>query len=79
MRVFIRNPERVFFEGFASEAILPGEEGELSIWDFHQALITSLTKGIIVLNLGKDMPAEKIKINSGVATLDRNELMILSL
>ena len=79
MRVIIRNPEMVFFEGFARRAILPWEDGEFSIWDFNQTLIATLEKGNVVLNLGKGVPSETIKINPGVAAFDRNELMILCL
>jgi F0F1-type ATP synthase epsilon subunit len=79
MRVIIRNPEKIYFEGFAKEAILPGEDGEFSVWDFHQSLISTLRKGNVILNQGKDIPAKIIGVNSGVVTLDRNELMILCL
>ncbi|MFH1678145.1 MAG: hypothetical protein ABH914_00790 [Candidatus Omnitrophota bacterium] len=79
MHVIIRNPVRLIFEGFAKEAILPGEDGELSVWDFHHALITTLAKGYITLKSGKNLPAKEVEINSGVATLERNELMILCL
>ncbi len=79
MRVIIRNPERVFFEGFAREAILPGEDGEFTIWDFHQALIATLRKGNVILNSGEQVPPEIFEINQGLVTLERNELMILCL
>ena len=79
MRVIIANPERIFFEGFAKRAILPGEDGEFSIWDFNQALIATLKKGNVVLDSGKELKSETIGINSGVVSFERNELMILCL
>ena len=77
--MIIRNPEKIFYEGFAKEAVLPGEDGEFSIWDFHQALIASLKKGNVVLNFGKSIDSQTIAIGPGVVTLDRNELMVLCL
>jgi len=79
MRVIIRNPERILFEGFTRQAILPGEDGEFSVWDFHQTLIAALKKGMVILHSGKTIAPERIEIGSGIATLDRNELMILCL
>lgn len=79
MKITIRNPERVFFQGFAKEAILPGEDGEFSVWDFHQGLMATLKKGNVILSRGKDMPLKSIEIDPGVMTLDRNELIILCL
>ena len=79
MRVIIRNPQKIFYEGFAKEAILQGEDGEFSIWDFHQSLISSLRKSSIILRFGKELKPEAIEINGGLATFDRNELMVLCL
>ena len=79
MHVVIRNVESVFFDGFAREVVLPGEDGEFSIWDFHQTLIASLREGDVFLSLGKDMPQKIVHISPGVAKFERSELGIMCL
>jgi len=76
MKVVVRAFNEVYYDGFAKEAILPGDDGELSIWDFHQMLITRLRKGSILLIL-ENLKAKKINIESGIAKFHRNELIVL--
>ena len=78
MHAVIRSFSRVHFDGFLEKVILPGEDGELAIWDFHQTIITRLKKGDIVLASG-DIQAKKVSINLGVAKFYRNELIVLFL
>jgi F0F1-type ATP synthase epsilon subunit len=79
MHVVIRDVKGVFFDGFVKEVILPGEDGELSIWDFHQTLVSCLREGDIILGFGKDMPKKSVHINAGVAKFERSELGIMCL
>ena len=60
------------FQELVTSVILPGEDGELSILDFHQAIIVCLKKGVIKIN--KTHP---IKINRGIAKMQGNQLIIL--
>jgi len=52
--------------------VLPGEEGELAIMDFHQPIIAYLKEGYIRVD-------DKIiwHIKRGVARSQRNELIVL--
>lgn len=77
MHVVIRSFEQVIFDGFLNKIVLSGEDGELSIWDFHQTLITRLKKGDIKLGPPGSPQTKKIKINSGIAKFDHNELIVL--
>lgn len=87
MRVAVLNATRILYEGNAKEVILPGEEGEFAVLDFHQALLSSLTKGIIRIIASEAMRrtgriSEKlfqvnIGINKGLAKMIRNELVIM--
>ena len=52
--------------------ILPGEEGELSVMDFHQPIVACLKEGIIKVD-GK----HSIPIKKGVARMEGNELSVL--
>lgn len=54
--------------------VLPGEEGEFSILDFHQPIISCLKKGVIQVDTGK---AIRIKIRGGIAAMNGDELTVL--
>jgi len=64
----------LIFEELASGIILPGEEGELSLLDFHQPIIARLKKGVIKIDAEK--PAF-IKIKEGIAGMNGKELVVL--
>jgi len=59
------------FQELVKCVILPGDEGELSILDFHQPIIARLKKGIIKVD------RERISIQKGIANMQDNELVIL--
>lgn len=60
------------FQELVSSVILPGEEGELSILDFHQPIISCLKDGMIKID---NIPPMVIK--SGIASMQANELVVL--
>jgi len=62
----------VLFEDFVQCVILPGEEGELSVFDFHQAMLVKLKKGTITID------REHVLIRKGIAKMLNNELTILA-
>lgn len=64
----------LIFEKLVSEVILPGEEGELSILDFHQPIVSRLKQGLIKINT--EIP-KFIKIKEGIAGMNGKELVIL--
>jgi F0F1-type ATP synthase epsilon subunit len=62
------------YEGEAAEVILPGEDGEFSVWNFHQQCLYSLRRGIIRAvehSLRKDSKKEQFKvlIKRGIANI----------
>ncbi len=59
-------------KGMASCVILPGEEGELSIMDFHQPIIACLKEGTIQID-----NSDSIRIKKGIARMEGNELSVL--
>ena len=67
----IKTAQPVFRE-MASSVILPGEEGEFSILDFHQAFICCLKDGMIKID-----EKSPVHIKKGIARMERNELSIL--
>ncbi len=60
------------FQELVSQVVLPGEEGELSIMDFHQPIISCLKDGVLRID---NIPP--IAIKSGIASMQDNELVIL--
>ena len=60
------------FRELVSIVVLPGEEGELSILDFHQPIIACLKDGMVRI----DNIAPMV-IKSGIASMQDNELVIL--
>ncbi|MFC1658231.1 hypothetical protein ACFL1D_02470 [Candidatus Omnitrophota bacterium] len=79
MHAIIRDVQGVFFDGFVKEVVLPGEDGEFSVWDFHQTLLSRLREGEVTLGFGKNMPVKKLKISPGVVKFERSELVIMCL
>ncbi|MCK5287736.1 MAG: hypothetical protein KAJ79_01635 [Candidatus Omnitrophica bacterium] len=59
-------------EEMVSLAILPSEEGEIAILDFHQPLIACLTEGCV--RLGEEFT---LKIHRGLARVKGNKLVVL--
>lgn len=58
------------FQEKASSVVLPGEEGELSILDFHQPIISCLKDGMIKID------DTRIAIKSGIAKMQGDELVV---
>lgn len=63
---------QVIFRGIVNYCILPGEEGEFSILDFHQPIISCLKEGVVKVEKKKP-----ISIRKGIAMMNENELVIL--
>ena len=47
MEVKIISHQNVLFEGESKQVVLPGEDGELAVMDFHQSCLCSLRQGQI--------------------------------
>jgi len=60
------------FQELASVVVLPGEDGELSLLDFHQPIISCLQDGLIRIDNIAPMA-----IKSGIASMQNNELVVL--
>lgn len=60
------------FQKLVSVVVLPGDEGELSILDFHQSIISCLKDGMVKID---NTPPMAIK--GGIASMQDNELIVL--
>ena len=56
----------------ASCVVLPGEEGEFSVLDFHQPLVSCLEEGVVKIDEKHSIP-----IKRGIARTEGNELVVL--
>ncbi|MBU3933422.1 MAG: hypothetical protein KKH11_01995 [Candidatus Omnitrophica bacterium] len=56
----------------ASCVVLPGEEGEFSVLDFHQPIVSCLKEGVVKIDEKQPVP-----IKRGIARMEGNELFIL--
>jgi len=62
----------VVFREMATSVILPGEEGEFSVLDFHQPIVSCLKEGAVRIDEKHSIP-----IKRGIARMEGNELVIL--
>lgn len=87
MQVNILEPKGIIWKGRAKEVILPVEDGEVCVLDFHQPFLIRLRKGDIrfsVLGFRLSALAEhrepstenRVPIQDGIAFMRSNELTI---
>jgi len=53
------------------QAVLPGEDGQLCIMDFHQPIVSCLKKGLLKID------DKSIAIKNGIARMYADKLVIL--
>jgi F0F1-type ATP synthase epsilon subunit len=70
MQVSITEPKGIIWEGNVKEVMLPTEEGEVCVLDFHQSFLMRLKKGVIHL------PDRRTAIKDGIAFMKSNSLKI---
>jgi len=75
MRLHISNPLKTLFEGSVREVILPCEDGEATVLDFHQPFVYSLRSGYVKVR--SEASPVNLLIKSGVARMKGNELIVL--
>ena len=77
MLLDILTPEKKLFEGEVKSVKFPGTNGEFEILNNHAPIISTLTKGeIIVLNIKNEK--EKFNINGGVIEIQNNKIIVLA-
>ena len=80
MRVTVSTPAKVLFEANVREVVLPGEDGELSVMDFHQPFLYRLRAGMMKLRgewQRSPNSESRIRIKKGLAKMFKNELIVL--
>ena len=80
MKVEILTIFKSLFSAQANEVILPGDDGELSVWDLHQPCLYSLRAGRIIIRDRASGQAQgphqsnSIPIKRGLAIIGENKL-----
>lgn len=73
MRFILQSQVKKIFEGNVKEVVLPCEDGEATVMDFHQPFFYCLRDGFIITR----EPRNKFAIKSGIARVRGNELTVL--
>ena len=78
MKVTIVTPQESLFEGNAKEVVLPGQDGEFSVLDFHQSCVYALRQGQIKTISGKSrVPEGRFFIQGGIALVELGQLKVI--
>lgn len=76
MRVCINTVFEEVYSDDAKEVVLPGDDGELSLMDYHQSAVLRLTKGNI--RIISHRGTKYIPIIDGIAYMDNNALSVMA-
>ncbi len=69
--VTLLDQAHVIFDGKAKSVILPGDEGEFEVLDFHKPVVSSLKRGEIVIdNMG-------FPVSRGIVRFQKDQLIAL--
>lgn len=77
MRVSVLDSRKIIYEGNAREVILPCEDGEMGILDFHQPFLCSLKAGSLLISSELEGQPTKVPVKKGIAKMEENSLVIL--
>ena len=77
MKVRINTVFEEVYSAEAEEVVLPGDEGELSIMDFHQPIVCRLAQGIVRIIISH-RSVKSIPIMDGIAHMEGDTLKIMA-
>jgi len=77
MKIKILSSQEKLLEGEAKEVIFPGEDGEFSVWDFHEPCLYRLRAGKIMVKLKKEKEEKVFLIKRGLAKIEFDRLVAL--
>jgi len=70
LKLKIVSPERIEFDGEASQVLVPGSQGQFEILTNHAPIISTLQKGRVVYD-GRELP-----ILGGFVEVQKNEVSL---
>ena len=72
----IITPENKLFEGEVTSVKFPGTDGEFGVLNNHAPIISTLTKGKIIVTDENDNVSD-FEINGGVIEMQNNKIIVL--
>ena len=73
----IITPEKKLFEGEVTSVKFPGTDGEFGVLNNHAPIISTLTKGSIVV-IDNNKESKNFVINGGVIEMQNNKIIVLA-
>ncbi len=70
------SPERILLSGDAEQAVLPGSEGQMTVFAGHAPVVTTLRPGMIEVTIGGT--AKRVFVKSGFAEIDHERVTVLA-
>ena len=77
MLLEIITPEIKLFEGEVTSVKFPGTDGEFGVLNNHAPIISTLTKGSIVV-IDNNNESKNFEINGGVIEMQNNKIIVLA-
>ncbi len=77
MKLEILTPDKNLFAGKVKSVTVPGKKGAFEILNNHAPIVSTLTKGDIIINTS-DFKEEKIAVVGGVIEVKHNEVVVLA-
>ena len=77
MLLEIITPESKLFEGEVTSVKFPGTDGEFGVLNNHAPIISTLTKGSIVV-IDNNNESKNFDINGGVIEMQNNKIIVLA-
>ena len=71
LRVLLCRGSKPVYEGTANRVVLPSEEGEVSVFDFHAPMLCALGDGEVQID------EARILVHGGIARVSKNTVTIL--
>lgn len=73
----IITPENKLFEGEVTSVKFPGTDGEFGVLNNHAPIISTLTKGKIIVT-DENNKVSDFEINGGVIEMQNNKIIVLA-
>lgn len=78
MQVDIISPEKLLFSGEATSIKMPGVNGAFQVLENHAPMISTLTAGVVEMELAKNNERKTFEINGGVVEIRSNKVSLLA-
>ncbi len=69
-KISVYTGEKKLFDGLTGSTILPGEDGEVTVLDFHEDFLLRLTQGSVRID------NKELFVNDGLAKFKDNNLVL---